>query len=70
LCAHPPGLGLERGQLVLEDQVGLVEQPSNQGALAVVDAAARDDAQQVLLLLVLEIGDDVVGAERLRSRQK
>jgi hypothetical protein len=47
LAAGPARVGLQRGQLVLEDQLGLPQQPSDQRALAVVDAAAGDEAQQV-----------------------
>ena len=46
LGPEPLRVGLERRQLVLEDQLGLVEQPADQRALAVVDAAAGDEAQQ------------------------
>ena len=44
-------IALERGQLVLEDQLGVVEQPADQRRLAVVDRAAGQEAQQRLLLL-------------------
>jgi hypothetical protein len=46
--AVAPGVGLERRQLVVEDEPALVEQPADQRALAVVDAPAGDEAQQVL----------------------
>ncbi len=36
----------ERRELVVEDHLGVVEQPADQRALAVVDAAAGDEAQQ------------------------
>ena len=45
-------VGLERGQLVLEDHLRVVEQPADQRALAVVDAAAGDEAQQALVLVL------------------
>jgi hypothetical protein len=48
-CAESFGAG----ELVLEHQLGVVEQAADQGALAVVDAAAGDEAQQVLVLLLL-----------------
>ena len=41
-------LGPERGELVVRDLAGLVEQPPDQGRFAVVDAAAGDEAQQLL----------------------
>ena len=56
---------LERGEMVLEHEVRLVQQPTDQGALAVVDAAARDEAQQALVLVRGEVGLDVVGDQFL-----
>ncbi len=53
------GVDLERGEVVLEDHVRLVEQPSDERALAVVDAAARDEAQQALVLVGEQVGVDV-----------
>jgi hypothetical protein len=47
--------------LVVEDLLGLVEQPADQRRLAVVDAAAGDEAQQLLALLRGEPGLDVGG---------
>jgi hypothetical protein len=37
---------LERRQLILRDEAAFVEQAADQGRLAVVDAAAGDEAQQ------------------------
>jgi hypothetical protein len=45
--ARPPGVGLQRGQLVLEDQLRLPQQAADQRALAVVDAAAGEEAEEV-----------------------
>ncbi len=55
------GVRLQRGQLVLEDHLGIVEQPPDQGRLAVVDAAAGDEAQQRLVLVRFKVGVDVGG---------
>jgi hypothetical protein len=44
-------VGLERGELVVENLPGLVEEAPDQRRLAVVDAAAGDEAQQLLMLL-------------------
>ena len=41
------GVRLERLQLVLEDQLGLVEQAADQSRLAVVDAAAGNKTQGI-----------------------
>jgi hypothetical protein len=48
LRAVPFAVGFERRELVVEDLLGLVEQPPDQRRLAVVDAAASDEAQQLL----------------------
>ena len=66
LRAEAPAVGVERGQLVLGDELGVVQQAPDQGALAVVHAAAGDEAQQVLAVVAREIGGDVGG--RLRRR--
>src|SRR3546814_14108331 len=39
-------VGLERGDLVVQQQVGVVQPPPAQGALAVGDAAAADETKQ------------------------
>ena len=54
-------VGLERRELVLEQHLRLVQQPADQRALAVVDAAAGDEAQQALALVRLQVGEDVLG---------
>ena len=50
----------QRVELVVEDLLALVEQPPDQRRLAVIDAAAGDEAQQLLRLLLREPGADVV----------
>ncbi len=52
---------LERGELVLEDHLRVVEQAPDQRALAVVDAAAGDEPQQALVLVRVQVGVDVAG---------
>jgi hypothetical protein len=44
----PLAVAFQRGELVLEDLLCLVEQPADQRRLAVVDAAAGQEAQQLL----------------------
>ena len=61
LRADALAVGLERRQLVVEDLLAVVEQPPDQGRLAVVDAAAGDEAQQLLRLLLREPGAHVAG---------
>src|SRR5690606_1506018 len=63
LRADPLAVRFERRQLVLENHLRIVEQPADQGGLAVVDAAAGDEPQQALVLVQLEIGLDVLGDE-------
>jgi hypothetical protein len=57
------------GELVLEDQLGVVEQPADQRRLAVVDGAAGEEAQQRLLGLLRRVRDTieigVAGARQL-----
>ena len=45
------GIAFQRSQLVLEDQLGVVEQAADQGRFAVVDGAAGQKAQLVLAFL-------------------
>jgi hypothetical protein len=49
-CVPTACCRLERRELVVEDLLGVVEQPPDQRRLAVVDAAAGDEAQQLLVL--------------------
>src|SRR5690606_17521299 len=67
LRADALAVGLERGKLVLEDHLAVVEQPPDQRGFAVVDAAAGDEPQQALVLVQLEIGLDVLGDEGVRD---
>ncbi len=54
---------LQRRQLILEDHLAVIEQPPDQRRLAVVDRAASDEAQQRLVLVLDEIGVDILGDE-------
>ena len=56
-------VGFQRGQLILEDHLAVIEQPPDQGGLAIVHAAAGDEAQHRLMLMLVEIGVDVLGDE-------
>jgi len=47
LGADPLGVVLEAGEKVVEKEARLPEQPADQSALAVVDAAAGDEAEEV-----------------------
>ena len=63
LGSHFLGVGFQGEELVLEQHLGFVEQPADQGRLAVIDAAAGDEAQEVLVLLGLQIGLDIAAFE-------
>src|SRR5690606_17115313 len=57
--AMPPRIALERSELVLEDQPGVVEQPADQGGLAVVDGAAGQEAQKGAAVVLIKNRADV-----------
>jgi hypothetical protein len=61
LRADAARIDLEGGELVLEQQLRLPQQPADERALAVVDAAAGDEAQEALVLVRVEVGEDVLG---------
>ena len=52
-------VGRQRRELILEDHLGFVQQPADQRRFAVVDAAAGDEAQQVLPLVRAKVGLDI-----------
>src|SRR3546814_9072939 len=58
-------VGLKRGKLILEDHLGIIEQPADQRRLAVVHRSAGDETQQRLVLMDFEILIDVLGDERV-----
>ena len=60
------GVGLQRRELILEDHLRVVQQASDERGFAVIDAAAGDEAQQALVLMLLQVGVDVLGDQRIR----
>ena len=71
LRAEALRIRLEGGELILEDHFRFIEQAADQRALAVIDAAAGDEAQEALLLEALEILLEAHGlAIRTRRHQK
>ena len=58
-AARARAVGFNGGELVFVDLFGIVQQAADQGALAVVDAAAGEEAQQFLALVLGKIGLDV-----------
>ncbi len=59
------GLVLQRSELVLEDQLGVVEETADQRRLAVIDGTAGEEAQEALGLLLGEKGGDGIGCSGL-----
>ena len=55
-------VALDRRELVLVDALGVVEQPADERALAVVHAAAGEEAEELLALVACEVLVDRVGA--------
>ena len=71
LGAHPSGVRLQGCKLVLEDHLGVIEQPPDQGRLAVIHRAAGQEAKEALGLMRLQVGVDVGGDQvGLMSHQK
>ena len=71
LSADLLAVTLEGGELILEYDLRIPEEAADQGALAVVDAAAGDEAQHRLLFLTLEISENIFGDQiGLVSHQK
>lgn len=58
LGADAFAVAVQRRQLILVDLAGIVQQATDQGAFAVVDAAAGQKAQQALVLLRVRVGFD------------
>ena len=63
LRAHLFRIGFERRELILVQHLRLVEETPDQCALAVVDAAAGDEAKQALALVRLQVALDVQSDE-------
>ena len=57
------GIAVERFKLVVGDHAGIVKQPPDQRGFAVIDRAAGDEAEKILLLLGLQVGLDVAAGE-------
>ena len=53
-------LRAHRFELILVDHLRVVQQAADQRAFAVVDAAAGEEAQDFLALVLLEIAEDIV----------
>ena len=60
LCADLLAVHLQRRQLVLEHHLRIPEQAPDECALAVINAAAGDEAQQRFFFLAFEIGENIL----------
>ena len=60
------GIRLEGRQLILEDRLGVEQQPADERRLAVIDAAAGDEPQERLSTVTIEIGFDISRYELVR----
>ncbi len=53
------GISFDLGQFVFIQHLRIEQQPADERAFSVVDAAARDESQQLLLLVLLQVRVDV-----------
>ena len=65
LCARLLAVRLQRSQLVFKNHLAVIEQPANQRALAIIHAAASDKAEQFLVLMLGEIGVNILPDQRV-----
>ena len=71
LGADPLAFGGQRGELIFKQQLRIPQKAADKGAFAVIDAAASDKTEEILLFLCLEIGVDFrCYAVRLLIHQK
>ena len=54
--AHLGTVGFQAGHMIFVDHLGVVEQPADQGAFAVVHAATGKQAQEFLVFVLLQVG--------------
>jgi len=63
-------VALERGEVVLMDAARVMQQPPDERALAVVDASAGDEAQQLLRLVALHVLADCLALPQRGGRHQ
>jgi hypothetical protein len=56
LSSDALAFGLQARKLIVEQELALVEQASNQRGLAVIDTAAGDESKKVLIFLTPQVG--------------
>src|SRR3546814_19953148 len=64
LRTHALAVGFECGKLILEDHLAVIEQATDEGGFAVINAAASDETQQRLVLMLFQIGVTVLRDQR------
>src|SRR3546814_12852765 len=65
LRTHALAVGFECGKLILEDHLAVIEQATDEGGFAVINAAASDETQQRLVLMLFQIGVNVLRDQRV-----
>ena len=60
---HLGAVGFQGGHVIFVDHFGVVQQATDQGAFAIIDAAAGKQAQQLFVLVLLEVSLNVFGDE-------
>ncbi len=53
---HLGAVGFQAGHVIFVDHLGVMEQAADQGALAVIHAAAGEQAQELLVFVLLQVG--------------
>ena len=53
--AHALGIALEGGELVFVEFLGIKEEASDEGGLAVVNRTCGEESQEVFLLVLVEV---------------
>ena len=57
-------VAFERGELIFKDHLAVIEQSPDQRALAIINAAACDEAQKLFVLVLVEISVNIFSDQR------
>jgi hypothetical protein len=60
-----PAVLLQGGELILENHPAVIQQPADQRGLPVIDAAAGHETQQGLVLVLDQVGIDILRDQRI-----
>ncbi len=63
MCADPLAVGGQKGKLILKDHLAVVKQAADQGRLAIIHRATGNEPQQRFVLMLEQIGFDVLRNE-------